>query len=132
MLDLAFLIILIYVTVYANKGIYKETACKVGIIVGLLAAFVGCIVAVAQGSFAFAVLNLIVAGISFGLPFAARHLVKLDMDRRAEEYERYLKEQEIQLEKRRLKSEHITGYDDDNFDDEELRFGKGGYTDPKL
>lgn len=132
MLDLAFLIILIYVIVYANKGIYKETACKAGMVVGLLAAAVGCLVAIAQGDFKFAVLNLIVAGMSFGLPFAARHLVKLDLDRRAEEYERYLKEQEILLEKRRHKSEQITGYDDDNFDDEELRFGKGGYTDPKL
>lgn len=132
MLDLAFLIILIYVMVYANKGIYKETACKAGTIVGLLAAIVGCLVAMAKGDFKFAVLNLIVAGMSFGLPLAARHLVKLDLDRRAEEYEQYLKEQEILLEKRRLKSEQITGYDDNNFDDEELRFGKGGYTDPKL
>lgn len=129
MLDLAFLIILIYVIVYANKGIYKETACKAGMVIGLLAAVVGCLVAMANGDFKFAVLNLIVAGMSFGLPFAARHLVKLDLDRQVAEFERLEKERQMRS---RNADPIITGYDDDNFDDEELRFGKGGYTDPKL
>lgn len=129
MLDLAFLIILIYVIVYANKGIYKETACKAGMVVGLLAAIVGCVVAIAQGDFKFVVLNLIVAGMSFGLPFAARHLAKLYLDKQVEIYEKYEEERRL----RSRNADHIlTGYDDDNFDDEELRFGKGGYTDPKL
>lgn len=129
MLDLAFLILLIYVIVNANKGIYKETACKAGMVVGLIAAVVGCMVAIAKGDFKFALLNLIVAGMSFGLPFAARHLVKLDLDRQVEEFERYEKERQM----REWKNDRIlSGYDDDNFDDEELRFGKGGYTDPKL
>lgn len=129
MLDLAFLIILIYVIVYANKGIYKETACKAGMVVGLLAAAVGCLVAMAKGDFKFAVLNFFVAGMSFGLPFAARHLVKLDLDRQVAEFERLEKERQMRS---RNADPIITGYDDDNFDDEELRFGKGGYTDPKL
>lgn len=130
MLDLAFLIIMIYVIVNANKGIYKETACKVGTVIGLLAAVLGCVVAMFTGDSTFAFLNLIVAGIAFGLPFAARHLAKLYLDKQVELLERY-------EEERRRRSRHPEDltriiYDDDNFDDEELRFGKGGYTDPKL
>lgn len=130
MLDLAFLIILIYVIVNANKGIYKETACNVGMVVGLLAAALGCVVALFTGDGMFAFLNLIVAGIAFGLPFAARHLAKLHLDKQVELLEQYEEERRRHMRHPEDLSKII--YDDDNFDDEELRFGKGGYTDPKL
>lgn len=130
MLDLAFLIIGIYVIVNANKGIYKETACNVGIVVGLLAAIVGCLVAFNNSDAKFAFLNIIVSLMAFALPFAARHLVKLYLDKQVEIFEQY--EKEKRMRSRGPYDQILTGYDDDNFDDEELRFGKGGFTDPKM
>lgn len=129
MLDLAFLIIGIYVYINALKGIYKETACNAGVVVGLLAAVVGCIVAFSKSDARFALLNIIVALMAFGLPFAARHLVKLHLDKQVELLERYA---EDKRRRSRNPDQLVNVYDDDNFDDEELRFGKGGYTDPKL
>lgn len=130
MLDLAFLFIMIYVIVNANKGIYKETACNAGVVVGLLAAIVGCIVAYTNSDTRFALLNLVVALMAFGLPFAAKHLAKLHLERQVELLEQYEEERRRRMRNPEDLSKII--YDDDNFDDEELRFGKGGYTDPKL
>lgn len=127
MLDLTFLALMIYVCVKANKGEYKETACNAALVVGILAGLVGCVIAITKNDFKFLFLNIIVMLMSFGLRFAARHFVKLYTDRQAEltaEYER-----DIQ---RHSRFDTDPVYTDDNFDDEELRFGKGGYTDNKL
>lgn len=129
MLDLAFLIIMIYVIYHANKGVYKETACNAGVVVGLLAAFVGALLAMTKGDFKFALLNLIVALMAFALPYAARHLAKLYLDKQVEILEQYEKERQMRS---RSSDKILTGYGDDDFDDEELRFGKGGFTDPKM
>lgn len=130
MLDLAFLIIGIYVYINALKGVYKETACNAGVVVGLLAAIVGCIVAYTKSDARFAFLNILVALMAFGLPFAARHVAKLYLDKQVELLEQYEEERRRRMRNPEDLSKII--YDDDNFDDEELRFGKGGYTDPKL
>lgn len=129
MLDLTFLALMIYVCVKANKGEYKETAVNVALVVGILAGLVGCIIAITKNDGGFLILNIIVMLMSFGLRFAARQFVKLYNDKQAEltaEYER-----DIRLHSR-FSENLTTGYTDDNFDDEELRFGKGGYTDNKL
>lgn len=129
MLDLAFLALMIYVCVKANKGEYKETACNVALVVGILAGLVGCIIAITKSDAKFLLLNMIVMLMSFGLRFAARHLAKLYNDKQAAltaEYER-----DIRLHSR-FSDKIATGYADDDFDNEDLRFGKGGYTDNKL
>lgn len=130
MLDLAFLIVGIYVFKNAFNGIYKETACNAAVVLGVLAAIVGCLMAHSRDDATFALLNIIVAFMAFATPHAARHLVKLYNDKQADIYEQYEKER---LSRMRNPAEELkTVYTDDNFDDEELRFGKGGYTDPKL
>lgn len=129
MLDLTFLALMIYVCVKANKGEYKETACNAALVVGILAGLVGCIIAITKDDSRFLFLNIIVMLMAFALRFVARHFVKLYTDKQAEltaEYER-----DIRLHSR-FSDKIATGYTDDNFDDEELRFGKGGYTDNKL
>lgn len=129
MLDLAFLVLMIYVCVKANKGEYKETAVNVALVIGILAGLVGCIAAISKNDAKFLFLNIIVMLMSFGLRFAARHLVKLYNDKQAKltaEYER-----DIRLHSR-FDDNIATGYTDDNFDDEELRFGKGGWSDNNM
>lgn len=129
MLDIAFLVLMIYVCVKANKGEYKETACNAALVVGILAGLVGCIIAITKDDFKFLFLNIIVMLMSFALRFVARHFVKLYTDKQAEltaEYER-----DIRLHSR-FSDKIATGYTDDNFDDEELRFGKGGWSDNDL
>lgn len=129
MLDLTFLALMIYVCVKANKGEYKETACNAALVVGILAGLVGCIIAITKDDSRFLFLNIIVMLMAFALRLVARHLVKLYTDKQAEltaEYER-----DIRLHSR-FSDKIATGYTDDNFDDEELRFGKGGWSDNDL
>lgn len=129
MLDLTFLALMIYVCVKANKGEYKETACNAALVVGILAGLVGCVIAITKDDFKFLFLNIIVMLMSFALRFVARHFVKLYTDKQAEltaEYER-----DIRLHSR-FSDKIATGYTDDNFDDKELRFGKGGWSDNDL
>lgn len=129
MLDLIFLVLMIYVCVKANKGEYKETAVNIALVVGILAGLAGCVIATTKDDASFLFLNIIVMLMSFGLRFAARHFVKLYNDKQAAltaEYER-----DIRLHSR-FSDKIATGYADDDFDNEDLRFGKGGYTDNKL
>ena len=128
MLDLVFLVLLIYVCFKAERGEYKETACNVALVIGILAGVVGAAVGIARGQGTFVFLNIIVMLMAFGLRFAARHLVKLYIDKQVAETERLEREQYL----RSRGDEHTVYGDDTDFDDEELRFGKGGYTDPKL
>lgn len=124
MLDLVFLGIMIYVIVKADKGEYKETACNIGLVIGILAGVVGCVAAITRNDFKFLFLNIIVMLMSFALRFVARHLVKLYVDKQAAltaEYERDMQ--------RRSRFDTDPVYTDDTFDDEEKRFGKGGWSD---
>lgn len=130
MLDLAFLILGIYIIVKAEKGEYKETACNIALVVGILAGIVGLVDAFFNNNKTMAFLNVIVMLLAFGIRYAARLLVKLYLDKRAEEAARLEHDTRLYSKFDDLNKEPI--YTDDNFDDEELRFGKGGYTDPKL
>ncbi len=130
MLDLVFLILGIYIIVKAEKGEYKETACNFALVVGILAGIFGIIDAFFNNNDTMAFLNVVVMLMAFGIRFAARLLVKLYLDKRAEESERYEHDKRLYSKFDDLNKEPI--YTDENFDDEELRFGKGGYTDPKL
>lgn len=130
MLDLVFLILLLYVFIYSLKGIYKETACNIALVVGIIAGFVGCIQALLSDNDVMVTLNLIVIVMAFGLRFAARKLVNLYHEKEIAEAE--AREHDRWLHSRTDDRKRDPVYTDDNFDDEELRFGKGGYTDPKL
>ncbi|MCI5578253.1 MAG: hypothetical protein MR364_01960 [Oscillospiraceae bacterium] len=131
MLDLVFLGLGIYIFVKASKGEYKETACNVALVVGILAAIVGAVCAIVTHNDTLVFMNIIVMIIAFGIRFAAKHLVKLYLDKLAEETAQ-LEHEEYLRSGYRNPSEKKPVYTDENFDDEELRFGKGGYTDNKL
>lgn len=128
MLDLVFLAVAVFVFVKANKGEYHETACNIALVIGIIAGVMGCIVGTMRGQGLFVFLNVIVFVGAFGLRFAARQLAKLYVDKMIADQEAL--EREINMRKRYPDKKPV--YDDDNFDDEELRFGKGGYKDPKL
>lgn len=130
MLDFVFLGLLIYVCYMAEKGIYKEIACNIALVVGILAGVFGSIKAIGRNDGTFLFLNIIVMILAFAVRFIARLLAKLYLDKQAAitaEYER-----ERYLRSRFDDENRKPVYTDDNFDDEELRFGKGGYTDPKF
>lgn len=130
MLDLVLTALLIYIFVKANKGEYKETACNIALVVGILAAIVGFVTAFFRDDSTFAVLNVIVMLIAFGIRFAAQHLVKLYLEKEIADAEQ--REHDAYLHSKFDDPNKKPVYTEDNFDDEELRFGKGGYTDPKL
>ena len=125
MLDLAFLAVAIYVIVKANKGEYKETACNIALVVGIIAGLVGCVYGTAKKQGFFVFLNVIVMVGAFAIRFAAKLLAKLYMDKMIAESERL----EYEAHRRERFPSRGPIYTDANFDDEEMRFGKGGYTD---
>lgn len=127
MLDLAFLVIAYYVIKKASIGEYRETACNLALVVGIFAGIAGCVTAYMKWDNKFGLLNIIVMVLAFALRFAAKRLAKLYNDKEIERSE--LIELEI-ASRRRFDDSPV--YTDDTFDDEELRFGKGGWTDPKL
>lgn len=130
MLDFVFLGLLIYVCIMAENGIYKEISCNIALVVGILAGIVGSVEAIAKNDGTFLFLNIIIMIIAFALRFAAKLLVKLYLDKQAAIIEEY--ERDRYLRSRFNDPNRKPVYTDENFDDEELRFGKGGYTDPKF
>ena len=127
MLDLVFLAVAIFVIAKANKGEYNETACNIALVVGVIAGVLGCVTGISKGMGPFVTLNIIVMVGAFGLRFAAKHLAKLYNEQQIAETERL--EREIRDRARFSDPDRQPVYTDDTFDDEELRFGKGGYTD---
>lgn len=128
MLDLAFLAIAIYVVRKASIGEYRETACNVALVVGILAGIVGCIVAFRDWDNGLEMLNALVIVFAFALRFAAKKLAKLYNDKERERAEMI----ELEIASRRRFNDSPVYTDDTFFDEEEVRFGKGGWTDPKL
>ena len=126
MLDLAFLAVAIFVFIKANKGEYNETACNIALVVGIIAGVVGCISGISAGRGMFVFLNVIVIIGAFGLRFAAKLLARLYVEKLIADEE--AREREIRMHTRFDNSKGPV-YTDETFDDEELRFGKGGYTD---
>ena len=65
MLDLVFLGLGIYIFVKASKGEYKETACNVALVVGILAAIVGAVCVIVTHIYILVFINIIVMIIAF-------------------------------------------------------------------
>lgn len=125
MLDLVFLVLMVIVLVKANQGIFMETLCKVALVVGIFAGVAGLIAAFfMEGTGAFGLINLAVVFFACLLKPAAKHFVKLYEQKIAQSDEEYRKA--IAHYKHDDKPDVYT---EDNFDDPELRFGKGGFTD---
>lgn len=120
MLDIAFLALGIYVFVWANRGVYKKTACNIALVIGILAGIVGCVAGIRRGDGLFVTMNLLVCILAFVLGFAARHLVKVYNEKERERLEAIEHERRSRL--RTNDPEERVVYNDDNFDDEELRF----------
>lgn len=132
MLDLVFLIFLVITLFFALRGVYKETICNIATVVGILAAIIGFVVMFLQSSSndpTPVFLRVIELVFAFALRFIARHFVKLYNDKIAEN-ERKLNESISRYTREDPNAKDV--YNDDNFDDPEIRFGKGGYTDSKL
>lgn len=133
MLDLVFLVFLLITLFFAFRGVYKETFCNIAAVVGILAAVIGFLVMFLRspsGNPIPVFLRVIELVFAFSLRFIARHIVKLYDDKIAEN-ERKIQET-LSRYTREAPDAKPPVYDDNNFDDPELRFGKGGYTDNKL
>lgn len=126
----AFLVLLIYVCVKADKGEYKETACNIAMVSGILAGIIGCTYSIAKNDGIFVFLNIIVMAMAFAVKFVAKLLAKLYLDKQAALFEEYERDRYLHSSFDDENKKPV--YTEDNFDDEELRFGKGGYTDPKF
>ena len=130
MLDLAFLAVAIFAVVKASRGEYNETACNIALVVGVIAGAVGCVVGITKGDGTFVFLNIIVMGGAFALRFAAKRLADLYIDKLVADREKW--EREARDHSRFSDPNRSPVYTDDTFDDEELRFGKGGYTESNI
>lgn len=133
MLDLVFLVFLLITLFFAFRGAYKETLCNIAMVVGILAAVIGFVVMFLRSPFGNSIpvfLRVFELVFAFSLRFITRHIVKLYDDRIAEN-ERKIQET-LSRYTREAPDAKPPVYDDNNFDDPELRFGKGGYTDNKL
>lgn len=132
MLDLVFLVFLLITLFFALRGVYKEAICNIATVVGILAAIIGFVVMFLQSSSndpTPVFLRAVELVFAFALRFIARHFVKLYNDKIAEN-ERKLNESISRYTREDPNAKAV--YNDDNFDDPEIRFGKGGYTDTKL
>ena len=133
MLDLVFLVLMLIVMINAIRGEFKETVCNVATVVGIIAAIIGLITAFVQvkaSNTAPLVLNLIVLLFAVLLRKFAQQFVKL-----YEEKERVREEKRLAIStrySRDIDKDLPPVYTEENFDDPEVRFGKGGYTDNNL
>lgn len=132
MLNVVFLILMVIVIYKAMHGELADTLCNFAIAVGVIGALIGIVSAILSKSAASAALFLNIFMLIFAacLKLIARQFVKLyndqeerEAERRHAEFERYVRTETNAVP---------TVYNDDNFDDPEIRFGKGGYTDDKL
>ena len=133
MLDLVFLVLMLIVMINALRGEFKETVCNVATVVGIIASIIGLITAFVQvkaSNTAPLVLNLIVLLFAVLLRRFAQLFVK-----QYEEKERAREEKRLAIATRYLRDtdkDLPSVYTEENFDDPEIRFGKGGYTDNDL
>ncbi|MCM1165213.1 MAG: hypothetical protein NC299_06435 [Lachnospiraceae bacterium] len=128
MLDLVFLALMLTVLIFAFRGEFKETLCTVATVVGIVAAIVGLVSGfLKKGAGAAPLLNIAVLIIAALLRMAALQFVKLHEDKEREEREKL--EAAVSRYSRDTDKKLDPVYTEENFDDPELRFGKGGYTD---
>lgn len=118
---------------FALRGVYKETLCNIATVVGILAAIIGFVVMFLKSPSndpTPVFLRVIELVFAFTLRFISRHFVKLYNDKIDEEQRKI--NESISRYTRDDQNAKPPVYNDNNFDDPELRFGKGGYTEPKL
>lgn len=130
MLDLVFLVLMLIVLINAVHGKFMETVCNVAMVVGIIAAIIGLITAFLQNKSSNGVpitLNLFLLVFAVLLPKMAQRFVKLYEEKERENMEKLWKSYSRDTNKN-----VPPVYTDDDFDDPELRFGKGGYTDNNL
>lgn len=128
MLSLVFLALMLTVLIFAFRGEFKETLCTAATVVGIIAALVGLVSGfLTKGAGAAPLLNIAVLVFAALLRKTALQFVKLYDDKRREEREKL--EAAISRYSRETDQKLDPVYNEDNFDDPELRFGKGGYTD---
>lgn len=133
MLDLVFLVLMLIVLIHAVRGYFQETLCYVATVIGVIAALIGIISAFLSSTSSdgvFLTLNLFVLITAVMLRRFAMKFVTLYEDKERENAEKLLAE----TTRYSRDSEKVLPpvYTEDNFDDPELRFGKGGYTDNDL
>lgn len=128
MLDLAFLILFVIIIMRSLKGYYNEALSDIAIVVGVLAGFLGIFISGMEnlyGSNKMIFLNVIVIISAVGQRFAARYFVKLYNEKIEQSRQNLEKEIEMRSRKRDGSDYRIAEAD---FDNEEIRFGKGGLT----
>ena len=133
MLDLIFLVLLVIVIIRAMNGIFHEALCNAATVVGIIAAIVGFVTAFFQtvsSNRAPLFLNIFVLLFAVLLRKIARQFVKLYDDKQRMIAEQ--REAEVSRYTREDEKKRPPVYTDETFDDPELRFGKGGYTDNDL
>ncbi|MBD5111644.1 MAG: hypothetical protein HDT42_03810 [Ruminococcaceae bacterium] len=128
MLDFAFLILFIIVIFRSLKGHFDEFLSNIAIVVGVLAGFLGIFIS-GMGNLASSnrmiLLNVVVIVSAVGQRYAAKHFAKLYNDKI--EQSRKKLEEDIEMHSRKRNDSEYRIYEED-FDNEEIRFGKGGLT----
>lgn len=125
MLDLAFLILLLIVIARSLRGKFDKLLSDIAIVIGVLAGFLGIFISGMSnlsGSNKMIYLNVIVIIIAVGQRYAAQHLAKMYNDKI--EQSRLDLERDIELHSRKRDGSDYQIAEAD-FDNEELRFGKG-------
>lgn len=128
MLDLAFLILFIIVIMRSLRGHFDEMLSNIAIVVGVLAGFLGIFVngmVNLASSNKMILLNVIVVIVAIGQRYAAQHLAKMYNDKIEQSRQALEKDIELHSRKRDGSAYQIAEAD---FDNEEIRFGKGGLT----
>lgn len=124
MLDLAFLILLIYIMYKANHGEVNDTLCNVATVIGILAGVVGLVVIFFNTKSGLWILHLVVVLMAFFLKRWAKKFAELYNNKIEENLRR-------EEEYHKMETHHTRGdefkevYNDDNFDDPNIRFGGG-------
>lgn len=133
MLVIVFMVLSAVVIYHARWGEFKKTLCNVAVASGLLAGIAGLVVTFVQVSSnnkAALIVYLLVMIYAALLRRTAKRFVKLYEDKQREEAEKL---NAYRARHNRGSDEELPPcYTDETFDDPELRFGKGGYTDNKL
>lgn len=125
MLDLIFLVLFIIAILRSLKGQYDEKFCVITTIIGIVAAFTGIIICGISGDKNMIYMNFLVLIIAIAQRYAARHLAKMYNDKIEQSRQDLEKDIELHSRKRDGSDYQIA---DADFDNEEIRFGKGGLT----
>lgn len=127
MLDLIFLVLFIIIFLRSLKGYYNETLCNVAMVIGIIAAVAGIFLyyfANQGNSNRMIFLNTLVLGIAIAQRYVARYFARLYNEKVEQSRQNLEREIEMRSRKRDGSDYQIAEAD---FDNEEIRFGKGGF-----